>query len=218
MADKRKNQEEVYAVLRYETDCESDTSIENRITVKGIVRSIEMAEAEVTRLNQLNAEKGCHYFYQYSRLFSEEPSHQGKKSTEPLSDNLPESSVESEPKQSKGISVITCVTICHFIFLAFLLNVVPKFSEMFSHDGSLEYLPPLTQYLFVCHQWFWVTLIFPMSVIGLVLGLRKKKMTKYFDQFATMVFLFYGAVACWAVMALFLPLVGSMENLGPSPH
>jgi hypothetical protein len=46
----------------------TDAPASNRVTVKKIVWSEEEALAEVARLNQLNAEKGCEYFYQVTRL------------------------------------------------------------------------------------------------------------------------------------------------------
>jgi hypothetical protein len=63
---RHKPREEVFAVIR--VDSASD-SPENQITVKEIVRSRELAEAEVSRLTRLNASKGCLYFWQTTRLF-----------------------------------------------------------------------------------------------------------------------------------------------------
>jgi hypothetical protein len=40
-------------------------------TVKEIVTTREAAEAEVERLNKLNAEKGCRYFWQQTRFVSD---------------------------------------------------------------------------------------------------------------------------------------------------
>ena len=42
------------------------------VTVKEIVTTREAAEAEVERLNKLNAEKGCRYFWQQTRFVSDE--------------------------------------------------------------------------------------------------------------------------------------------------
>ena len=42
------------------------------VTVKEVLLSQERAEAEVERLNKLNSEKGCRYFWQYTRLVSED--------------------------------------------------------------------------------------------------------------------------------------------------
>jgi hypothetical protein len=41
------------------------------ITVKKIVREYETAKAEVERLNKLNSDKGCIYFWQVTRLAPE---------------------------------------------------------------------------------------------------------------------------------------------------
>jgi len=41
---------------------------ELRITVKKIVFDAEFAESEVRRLNELNRDKGCHYFSQITRV------------------------------------------------------------------------------------------------------------------------------------------------------
>ena len=38
------------------------------MTVKHVVWSQDEAEAEVSRLNELNADKGCQYFCQYTRI------------------------------------------------------------------------------------------------------------------------------------------------------
>jgi hypothetical protein len=62
----------VYAILRADAAGASPaTSIKDVVVVKKIVRSQEEAEREVARLNQLNAGKGCEYFYQVTRLEGE---------------------------------------------------------------------------------------------------------------------------------------------------
>jgi len=58
----------VYAVVRVETDTEPDTAWENRITIVRVVADPEFADAEVERLNALNAHKGCRYFKQQTRF------------------------------------------------------------------------------------------------------------------------------------------------------
>ena len=40
----------------------------NTVTVKAVVETQEQAESEVARLKQLNAEKGCLYFWQTTRF------------------------------------------------------------------------------------------------------------------------------------------------------
>jgi hypothetical protein len=67
----RKNNIPVYAVIRID-DYPSGT-LENCITIKEIVWSVEEAEAEVVRLNELNRSKGCRYFWQYTRLIDADP-------------------------------------------------------------------------------------------------------------------------------------------------
>jgi hypothetical protein len=58
---------QAYAVIRLDPD---RGRLEDQVTVKEIVSSLELAEAEVARLNALNAEKGCRYFWQATRLFA----------------------------------------------------------------------------------------------------------------------------------------------------
>jgi hypothetical protein len=62
----RKRNTPVYAIVRID-DNPSET-VENCITIKEIVWSLEEAETEVARLNELNRSKGCRYFWQYTRL------------------------------------------------------------------------------------------------------------------------------------------------------
>jgi len=63
-----KNQKHAFAVVRVENDMPENSAPENRITVKEIVPTQEIAEAEVKRLNQLNKDKGCMYFWQVTRI------------------------------------------------------------------------------------------------------------------------------------------------------
>jgi hypothetical protein len=69
-----------YAVLRVDSG-EIDSSIPNRgpgpsdVTVKEVVMSEAEAIAEVARLNDLNSEKGCRYFWQGTHLFANGGSH-----------------------------------------------------------------------------------------------------------------------------------------------
>ena len=64
-----KPRDEVYAILRSDDFHDPATAPEVKITVKAIVWSQAQAEAEVKRLNALNAAKGCHYWSQLTRLF-----------------------------------------------------------------------------------------------------------------------------------------------------
>jgi hypothetical protein len=54
-----------YAIIRVDLDVEDD---EARFTVRRIVWSEELAEAEVQRLQALNADKGARYLWQYTRV------------------------------------------------------------------------------------------------------------------------------------------------------
>lgn len=56
----------VFAIIRVETS--GDHSWEHRVTVTKIVKDEERANQEVERLNELNAEKGCLYFSQVTRM------------------------------------------------------------------------------------------------------------------------------------------------------
>lgn len=66
MSRKHEPRETVFAIVRYEPDV---PDLEHCVTIKEVVWSEDLAEAEVTRLNELNAEKGCIYFWQMTRLF-----------------------------------------------------------------------------------------------------------------------------------------------------
>lgn len=61
--------EPAYAIIRVDLYKTSE-SWENRITVKCIMWDLGVAEQEVKRLSELNEEKGCYYFYQYTRVLS----------------------------------------------------------------------------------------------------------------------------------------------------
>ena len=72
MSDKFKNQRNVYAVIRVDEFKDvPNVPDEHRITVKEIVYDLEFAKAEVERLNHLNADKSCKYFWQTTRLLPE---------------------------------------------------------------------------------------------------------------------------------------------------
>lgn len=62
----REPSEHVFAIVRVD---DYGDSIEKYVTVKEIVRSLDIAESEVKRLNELNAGKHCKYFWQTTRLF-----------------------------------------------------------------------------------------------------------------------------------------------------
>jgi hypothetical protein len=54
-----------YAIVRVDLDAEDD---EARLTVSRIVWSERLAQAEVERLQEMNADKSCRYFWQYTRV------------------------------------------------------------------------------------------------------------------------------------------------------
>lgn len=62
----------LYAIIRFETDEDTKTPIDLRVTVKKVVNDPHYAAREVERLNELNKEKGSYYFYQITR-FEEVP-------------------------------------------------------------------------------------------------------------------------------------------------
>ena len=53
-----------YAIVRIDLFQSDDIPWKNKITVKKVVSSEDLAENEVARLNLLNADKGCQYFWQ----------------------------------------------------------------------------------------------------------------------------------------------------------
>jgi hypothetical protein len=73
----------VYAIIRLDRDAVTDgLSDRNLVMVKKVVRSKEVAEQEVKRLNRLNADKGCEYYYQITRL-ERETKDQNEQTTSP---------------------------------------------------------------------------------------------------------------------------------------
>lgn len=58
----------VYAIIRVEQDASPGEPFANWIKVKTIVATLEKAIAEVDRLNMLNSDKGCHYFWQVTKM------------------------------------------------------------------------------------------------------------------------------------------------------
>jgi hypothetical protein len=55
---------QVYAVVRIDGE-----RMEDAVTIKEILPTQEEASREVERLNQLNKDKGAHYFFQVTRYF-----------------------------------------------------------------------------------------------------------------------------------------------------
>ncbi len=60
-----KDVEPAYAIVRVDHDSPTD---EERFTVRRIVWDEQLAESEVRRLSEVNADKGCAYFWQYTRV------------------------------------------------------------------------------------------------------------------------------------------------------
>jgi hypothetical protein len=77
--------EHVYAIVRVDRvsflgDSLDRDSLSNAITVKKLVWTEEDAKAEVERLNTINRDKGCFYFFQITRLERRQP---GKEENSP---------------------------------------------------------------------------------------------------------------------------------------
>lgn len=60
--------DQVFAIVRVDSFHHHDAAPEDTITVKKIVLNRQLAEDEVARLNALNRDKGCSYFWQVTRL------------------------------------------------------------------------------------------------------------------------------------------------------
>jgi hypothetical protein len=59
---------QAYAIVRIDLFQSDEAEWRNKVTVKEIVWSQEVAEAETRRLNELNEDKGCLYFWQTTRV------------------------------------------------------------------------------------------------------------------------------------------------------
>ncbi len=72
MSRHHRSREIVYAILRSDDFDDPSVAIQDRVTVKAIVRTLAGAEAEVQRLNTLQQENDvqAHYWWQVTRLFS----------------------------------------------------------------------------------------------------------------------------------------------------
>jgi hypothetical protein len=68
----RKQKKQVYAIIRVDDFHDPSLTVEDRISVKEVVSSLEAAESEVARLNELNSPKGARYFWQATRLVLDE--------------------------------------------------------------------------------------------------------------------------------------------------
>jgi hypothetical protein len=57
-----------YAIVRVDQFHSEETPLVERITVKKIVFSKQLAESEVDRLTRINRDKGCTYFVTSTRI------------------------------------------------------------------------------------------------------------------------------------------------------
>jgi hypothetical protein len=69
MGKQFRERDHVFAVIRIDGPFDTGTDIQHRVTVKEVVRDLGIAQAEVDRLNTLNQDKKCKYFWQATRLF-----------------------------------------------------------------------------------------------------------------------------------------------------
>jgi len=60
----------VFVILRADAYDEGD-HVSEHVTVKKVVTTERRAEGEVKRLNDLNAEKGCRYYFEIAQLDTE---------------------------------------------------------------------------------------------------------------------------------------------------
>jgi hypothetical protein len=72
--------EEAFVILRADLFHRADVPLETRITAKEVVRSLEVAQREVTRLNALHPDGQVRYWAARSRLL---PSGSSSSSDEP---------------------------------------------------------------------------------------------------------------------------------------
>jgi hypothetical protein len=70
LTDAVRDVDPAYTIIRVDLDVKDD---EARFTVRRIVWSQELAEAEVQRLKELNADKGARYLWQYTRVDRRSP-------------------------------------------------------------------------------------------------------------------------------------------------
>src|SRR4051812_6303600 len=67
-AKQRDRHDHAYAVVRVDDFLGADSPVEDRITIKKVVRDRETAESEADRLNRLQKEPGVRYLAQITRL------------------------------------------------------------------------------------------------------------------------------------------------------
>jgi hypothetical protein len=66
MSDNRPRRVVVYAVIRLELDVANP---DLAVAIKEVLPTVQEAEAEVQRLNLLNADKNCRYVWRATRFF-----------------------------------------------------------------------------------------------------------------------------------------------------
>ena len=71
MYSKNSKYNHLFAVIRIDM-FQEEAPLEEKITITKIVLTQEAAEQEVKRLNALNGSKGCLYFWQITRMGTDE--------------------------------------------------------------------------------------------------------------------------------------------------
>jgi hypothetical protein len=72
VSEARRRRTPVYAIVRIDNFQDETVSLRNKITVSKVVLDEADARGEVERLNKLNGDKGCTYFWQATRLLEPE--------------------------------------------------------------------------------------------------------------------------------------------------
>jgi hypothetical protein len=90
----------VYAIIRLDKDATAGGLVDrNLVTVTKVVYSEALAEQEVKRLTNLNAGKGCEYFYQITRLDSRECKNLSEESPNPIADSASAAASQRPPSR-----------------------------------------------------------------------------------------------------------------------
>ena len=76
---------EIYAVVRID----GHLSVRDSVTVKEILPTMGQAEIEVERLNRLNGDKRCYYFWRATNYFTESGELNEGHATPKLSSQIP---------------------------------------------------------------------------------------------------------------------------------
>jgi hypothetical protein len=81
----KKYEAHVYAIVRFDYfhhDLDAE-NVENAISITKVVWDMDTAQAEVARLNEVNKDKDCIYFWQTTRLQRRDASNNESKRTSP---------------------------------------------------------------------------------------------------------------------------------------